>query len=182
MLKEIRSEKDIVTGADLFNEIVKTVKEAGKWPDIIEYSSADRSCTGIYHYEFDPHFVLYPGSNEGMYLDLAITGDYGMDSGNNTLYLGTIKTLDTGDEASRIMGALYAECLISYDNFMDDNLDAITRRGFDMRFSDANLIISGLKDMETAKKRLEWLREECPNKFKKPILRNNLTRKTIKLD
>ena len=36
MFKEIRSEKDIITSADLFKEIIEAVKNAGKWPDIID--------------------------------------------------------------------------------------------------------------------------------------------------
>ena len=32
MLKEIKKEKDVITNQDLFNEIIKKIKESGKWP------------------------------------------------------------------------------------------------------------------------------------------------------
>lgn len=181
MLKEIKSEKDVVTTEDLFNAIVKAVKDAGKWPDIIECSDV-MSFAGIYNYMFEPHFVLFPGCIEGLYLDLYIFGDYRMDKDSSRMLLGSIKTLSTGDEAMRTMAALYGECLIAYDRIIKDNLDAITRRGYDMSFSDTSVSFSGFKNEESAMDRLAKLRAAAPDKYKDPVLRNNLTRERVKLD
>ena len=178
MLKEIKSEKDVITGADLFNEIIKTVKMAEKWPDIIDYALAE-SVEGIYNYQFDPHFTLCPGSCEGVYLDLAIYGDWKLEAGKNeVLRLGTIKTLEEGDDAIRTMGILYAECLIAYNKIMSENLDAFTRRGFDMRFAHSALRVCDIQNEEAAR---DWLRKyncESNAAYREPSLRNNLTRQT----
>lgn len=41
MLKEIKKESDVITNQDLFCEIIKKVKDKGKWPfDVIDYEVA----------------------------------------------------------------------------------------------------------------------------------------------
>ena len=100
MLKEIKRETDIITNADLFNEIVLKIKESGNWPEtLIEYVSAnDYDKVGLYNYEFEPHFVLKPGGSEGHYLDLGIYGNYTLSDSVNILNLGTIKTLEETED------------------------------------------------------------------------------------
>lgn len=185
MLKKIKRETDIITNVDLFNAIVLRVKESESWPDkLIEYASAnDYDRVGLYNYEFDPHFVLKPGGSEGYYMDLGIYGNYTLADSVNILNLGTIKTLDETEDGIRQMTALYAECLIAYKSIMNDssNLDALTRKGFDLRFIDtdgniSNWGYSGIKNQEEALKELHKLHELDPDKYAKAIIRNNLTR------
>lgn len=186
MLKEIKRETDIITNVDLFNEIVLKVKESGNWPEtLIEYVSAnDYDKVGLYNYEFEPHFVLKPGGSEGYYLDLGIYGNYTLSDSVNILNLGTIKTLDETEDGIRQMTTLYAECLIAYKSIMNDssNLDALTRKGFDLRFIDtdgniSNWRYSGIKNQEDALKELHKLHELDPDKYARAIIRDNMTRK-----
>lgn len=186
MFKEIKSEKDAITNVDLFNEIVAKVKESGNWPDsLIDYAlPCSYEMTNLYNYMFDPCFILKPGGSEGYYLDLGIYGNYSLTESVNTLSLGTIKTLDESKEGVRQMAVLYGECLIAYEAILRDrkNLDAITRKGFDMHFVDSegkisNWGYSGMEDIESALKLFYKCREKNPEKYTRAIIRDNMTRK-----
>lgn len=186
MLKKIKRETDIITNVDLFNEIVLRVKESESWPDkLIEYASANNhDKVRLYNYEFDPHFVLKPGGSEGYYLDLGIYGNYTLTDSVNILNLGTIKTLEETEDGIRQMAVLYGECLIAYEAILRDrkNLDAITRKGFDLHFMDSegkisNWGYSGIKDRESALQRFHEYHEMDPDKYARAIIRDNMTRK-----
>ena len=193
MLKEINSSKDVITNVDLFNEIIELVKNSkdtalmkceGELPPFVDYAIPESYVSGIYDYEFDPLFVLSPGYNEGYYLDLGIYGNYTLSDSVNILNLGTIKTLDETEDGIRQMTTLYAECLIAYKSIMNDssNLDALTRKGFDLRFIDtdgniSNWGYSGIKNQEDALKELHKLHELDPDKYARAIIRDNMTRK-----
>lgn len=186
MLKKIKRETDIITNVDLFNEIVLRVKESESWPDkLIEYASANNhDKVGLYNYEFDPHFVLKLGGSEGYYLDLGIYGNYTLTDSVNILNLGTIKTLEETEDGIRQMAVLYGECLIAYEAILRDrkNLDAITRKGFDLHFMDSegkisNWGYSGIKDRESALQRFHEYHEMDPDKYARAIIRDNMTRK-----
>lgn len=187
MLKEIKKERDVIFNTDLFNEIIAKVKEAGKWPDdLIDYALAcGYNKTGIYNYMFDPEFVLSSGGNEGYFLNLFIRGNYGLTDAVNTLYLGTIKTLGKSEESVRRMAALYGECLIAYEQIVNENFDSFVRKGYDLIFVDdkgnrKRWILSGFKDVESALAKFQAYKkaheEECVN----AIIRNNLTREEKK--
>ena len=133
---------------------------------------------------FDPCFILKPGESEGYYLDLGIYGNYSLTESINTLSLGTIKTLDESKEGVRKMAVLYGECLIAYEAILRDrkNLDAITRKGFDLHFMDSegkisNWGYSGIKDRESALQRFHEYHEMDPVKYARAIIRDNMTRK-----
>lgn len=185
MLKKIKRETDIITNVDLFNEIVLKVKESGNWSEtLIEYVSAnDYDKVGLYNYEFEPHFVLKPGGSEGHYLDLGIYGNYTLSDSVNILNLGTIKTLEETEDGIRQMATLYADCLIAYESILHNsvNLDALTRKGFDLHFMDldgniSNWGYSGIKNQEEALKELHKLHELDPDKYAKAVIRDNFTR------
>lgn len=186
MLKEIKREKDVITNVDFFNEIILKIKETKKWPEmLIEYASANNhDKVGLYNYEFDPHFALKPGGSEGYYLDLGIYGNYTLTDSVNILNLGTIKTLEETEDGIRQMAVLYGECLIAYEAILRDrkNLDAITRKGFDLHFMDSEGKISswgysGIKDRESALQRFHEYHEMDPDKYARAIIRDNMTRK-----
>ena len=107
MLKKIKKETDVITNADLFDEIVFDVKKSGAWPDNIDYALSSWDRIGLYNYEFDPCFILKAGGSEGYYLDLAIKGNYSLTEKNDIASIGTIKTLDTSREGVMKMSALY---------------------------------------------------------------------------
>ena len=132
----------------------------------------------------DPHFVLKPGGSEGYYLDLGIYGNYTLTDSVNILNLGTIKTLEETEDGIRQMAVLYGECLIAYEAILRDrkNLDAITRKGFDLHFMDSegkisNWGYSGIKDRESALQRFHEYHEMDPDKYARAIIRDNMTRK-----
>ena len=82
------------------------------------------------------------------------------------------------------MAVLYGECLIAYESILRDrkNLDAITRKGFDMHFVDfegkiSNWGYSGMEDIESALKLFYKCREKDPEKYARAIIRDNMTRK-----
>ena len=182
MLKEIKKESDVITNQDLFNEIIKKVKKSDKWPSsIIDYELEDRYETGLYNYEFNPVFTLQPGSNEGYYLSLYIRGYYGLTDKFDFVSLGTIKTLLTDKESIRQMAALYGECLIAYEEIMNDELDKFTRKGYDLFLVDKeekmHPYLSGLSSKEKAMERFKL----CSVRYRKSVVRDNLTRKEFVL-
>ena len=189
MLKEIKKATDVITNADLFNEIVSKVKESGNWPeDLIDYASPSYKTNeeGICNYEFDPVFVLKAGGNEGYYLELAIQGHYSLIERQGTLHLGTIKTLSEDEYSVRRMAALYGECLIAYEQIVDDNLDSFTRLGSNLYFLNKEgdrlqFGLCGFKDREAAIEKYRKLHLVDPDKYAKAIVRNNLTREECQL-
>ena len=182
MLKEIKSRRDVITNKDLFGEIINTVKSSGKWPEeIIDYATPSYDDTELYNYQFDPMFILSEGC-EGHYLDLNINGSYGLYEKNGVVRLGSIKTLEEGNEAIRQMAALYGECLIAYKKIVNENLDALTRIGYDLHFLDKEgnqlgVGFSGVPAMETALNKFHELHEKDPEKYYTAVIRDNLTRK-----
>lgn len=181
MLKEIKKEADVITNQDLFLEIVRAVKESGTWPDHIEYALPAMTETELYNYKFDPHFILKAGENEGYYLDLAIKGIYSLTEKYDIAGLGSIKTLDTSREGVMKMAALYGECLLAYEEIVNDNLDAFTRKGFDLHFLDKTgkksaFGFSGFSSQEKAMQRFEEYHKNDPEKYAEALIRNNLTR------
>lgn len=182
MLKEIKSAKDAVTTVDLFYEIIAAVTESGKWPDVIEYYIPAYD-TPLLTYEFDPDFVLAPGAHEGYYLDLRIRGKATLKAGPSTfIELGIIKTLETDANSVRQMAALYGECLIAYQKIMQDNLDAFTRKGYDIYYinEEGARIPFGICEIENKEKALMCInrfKAEDPVKYLRCIIRSNLTRR-----
>ena len=59
------------TNKELFNEIVRILKESNKLPDILDYALSDSLNENVINsYEFDSLFKLDWGRNEGIYLDV----------------------------------------------------------------------------------------------------------------
>lgn len=182
MLKEIKKESDVITNQDLFHEIIEKVKESEKWPsNLVDYEQADNYEAGLYDYEFRPIFTLQSGSNEGYYLNLYIRGYYSLTDKFDLVSLGTIKTLFTDKESIRQMAALYGECLIAYEEIMNNELDKFTRKGYDLFLVDEEgeirHCLSGLSSKEKAIERFKL----CSVRYRKGVVRDNLTRKEFVL-
>lgn len=182
MLKEIKGKYDVITNVDLFNGIVEAIKESSKWPEgIIDYAIPTYDTIKLYNYEFEPMILISEGC-EGYYLDLSINGDYGLNEENGIVRLGSIKTLEEGDEAIRQMAALYGECFIAYKKIIYENLDALSRIGYDLHFLDKEgnqlgIGFSSLSKMESVLERFYELHEKEPEKYYTAVVRDNLTRK-----
>lgn len=182
MLKEIKSAKDAVTTVDLFYEIIAAVTESGKWSDVIEYYLPAYD-TPLLTYEFDPDFVLTPGPCGGYYLYLYIREKATLKAGPSTfIELGMIKTLETDINSIGQTAALYNECLIAYQKIMQDNLDAFTRRGYNIYYinEEGARIPFSICEIENKEKALMYInrfKAEDPVKYLKCIIRSNLTRR-----
>lgn len=125
------------TNKELFNEIVRILKESNKLPDILDYALSDSLNENMINsYEFDSLFKLDWGGNEGIHLDVAITGC--VDGESKVISLGTFKTLLETDEAMHQMAALEADFVIILNRFVEKNLDDFTWSGYDLIPLDSN--------------------------------------------
>ena len=125
------------TNKELFNEIVRILKETNKLPDILDYALSDSLNENLINsYEFDSLFKLNWGGNEGIYLDVAITGRFNGES--KVISLGTFKTLLETDEAMHQMAALEADFVIILNRFVEKNLDDFTWSGYNIIPLDLN--------------------------------------------
>ena len=181
MLKEIKKESDVITNQDLFHEIIEKVKESEKWPsNLVDYEQADNYEAGL----MIMSFVLYSLCSQAAmkyYLNLYIRGYYSLTDKFDLVSLGTIKTLFTDKESIRQMAALYGECLIAYEEIMNNELDKFTRKGYDLFLVDEEgeirHCLSGLSSKEKATERFKL----CSVRYRKGVVRDNLTRKEFVL-
>lgn len=176
-------ESHFYTTEDLFNDIVARVEASGEadYSKVVDYA-LPAEAKSLYDYKFDPWFVLSPGNSEGYYIDLAIHGCCGADDKVETVPLGTIKTLLEGDRAIECMSKIYSACLRAYMIVISDNLDNITRKGYDIKLfleEDSKSVFgySGFQNKEEAIKKWETIADKYP--FAQ--VRNNLTRVVEKL-
>ena len=79
------------------------------------------------------------------------------------------------------MAALYGECLIAYEEIMNDELDKFTRKGYDLFLVDKeekmHPYLSELSSKEKAVERFKL----CSVRYRKGVVRDNLTRKEFAL-
>ena len=99
------------TPVDLFNNILKTARNAGALQEldrIIDYDSAcefmEENRKPISHYEFSTVFSVDFGGSEGIYIDAWLHGHLDESGHTKRLRFGTIKTLESSLNALKIMG------------------------------------------------------------------------------
>lgn len=99
------------TPVDLFNNILKTARNAGALQEldrIIDYDSAcefmEENRKPISHYEFSTVFSVDFGGSEGIYIDAWLHGHLDESGHTKRLRFGTIKTLESSLNAMKIMG------------------------------------------------------------------------------
>lgn len=88
------------------------------------------------------------------------------------------------DEGIRIMSSLYGEILIAYRKLIEKHLDDMTRKGFDLDFYNNEDLCYGysvIDSIEKAKTRALSLMEKYPQRYSHAIIRDNLTRKEIRI-
>ena len=140
--------------SEFFDVICKRIE----LPDILDYHLSDRfNSKSILYYEWDFISRLNFGGNEGIYLSIY------MDEGNHFLdtCLGTFKTLRTDKNAMETMGILAANFIYEGSNFVNDNIDDFTFRGYQVS-------IDGkpaweIQDLERAKEKCHELKEKYDN-------------------
>ena len=124
------------TTEDLFTEILLKLKKENLYPEMMDYSSADKSGTQILNAEWNPIGIVRFGSNEGIYLD--IYGElYTADPAGNekpiTLNIGTFKTLSDDRDAFYRMSRLSADFVIETRAFMRNHPEDFNWSGFDLK-------------------------------------------------
>ena len=122
------------TAGELFNEIIKDIPA----PDFIEFArpSAKPYCdTLIKTYSFNIYTRIVYGSNEGIYADVMLQGQYDIEQGAPDLCIGVIKTLRSDDEAVEEMYKYCSKIFIKGTRFVNDNLDDFTWLGFRIEYS-----------------------------------------------
>lgn len=122
-------EKPITTG-ELFRLIDKKVRE--KRPELfkmIENSWASREEKPIRNYEWFTSGKIIFGNNEGMFLDILLTGDTGNENEKEIL-AGTYRTLHRDYKAICQLGELTAEVISEMNEYVEKNMDAFTWTGY----------------------------------------------------
>ena len=176
---ELLHDKDMfVTNVLLFEWILQGCKDWEKIADIDYVSAASRNVHNLYDYQFDPHFTLKDGSNEGMYLDLFIRGYCLEDDEIHTIPLGTFKTLGCGEETIRKMCRLYGELLISFRQVIEEHLDDLNRKGYDVHFyktENDDTWSSGRSGCATMERAMD-ICDRVKESYHHAVIRDNLTK------
>ena len=127
------TKKHLYTAVEIFKLIMQQLHQEGKVPDILDYELATNEEYEFRDYGFDILGCVNYGC-EGIYLDLFWRGDIGDSRGLRQGEIGTIKTLETSDEAFRTMAVLMADFQTTAHRFVNAHLDDFTWQGFDVDF------------------------------------------------
>ena len=118
-------ENQRMTGGELFKRVMERAMENGdlaRFDAIGDYSLADDMEKGkLCSYEFDLLPAVNFGGSEGIYIDCSLRGKFD-ESGRKSIHIGTLKTLDTGLDACKVMGELCGALLYHENRYVNDNL------------------------------------------------------------
>lgn len=151
-----------LSSATLFEEIWKEVEKKGLLPDPdsleIDYHLADEThAEKIRSERFSIIAGLDYGASEGIYLDIAIYGDFSGDE-ERKCHIGTIKTLQTGDEAMLAMSQIYGAIILVKDEVIERLEEEyslvrgftiyVAKRGTDLSECDYSTYVSDASQVE----------------------------------
>ena len=128
-LTELR--KKPYTSEELFDNIVRILRENHALPYILDYATAvSRSYDHeIRTDEFDIMCDLGFGGSEGIYLTIFIQYD-----ASNTVHIGTCKTLHNSKDALRTMAILEADVIWHTRQFVSEHSDDFIWTGYSVFF------------------------------------------------
>ena len=141
----MKTKKHLYTAAELFKTIMDQLKAEGKVPDHIDYALHTSDNIEFRDYAFDVLGCVNYGGSEGIYVDIFYRGDIGNSSSSPSRHrgeIGTIKTLETSDEAFRQMAVLMADFQIAATRFINKHIDDFTWTGFDVDYYEAGKNVS----------------------------------------
>lgn len=122
------------TGEELFCQVIQMAKEHGdldKADAILNYILPNEREGEIHErvelarYEFDFISMVHFGGSEGIYVDCYLKGCFD-DSKRDSLHVGTLKTLETSMEASKIMGELCGALMHHASTYVNGNIHRFT--------------------------------------------------------
>ena len=149
--------KTLYTAESFFNVIMNELKSTGKVPDILEYAIPTREEIEFRNYEFDVLGYVHYGACEGIYINLFFKGDIGSCISDRTGTIGTIKTLDTSEEAFHKMARFMADFQLLAMHFIEAHIDDFNWTGYDINYykegqtkSRYGYTLHGIKTMKEA--------------------------------
>ena len=121
------------TTKEFFDTITEKVLD--EHPDIkkiLEYSSASSCEQEIRSDQFSPEINIDYGGNEGIYLDFRICGNLSENPGqaDETIHIGTVKTLFECDDAMYLMVKLNAALVIETYKFLREDWEDFMWSGY----------------------------------------------------
>ena len=121
------------TTKEFFDTITENVLD--EHPDIkeiIDYSLASSREQEIRSDQFSPEISIDYGGNEGIYLDFRIRGNLSGNPGqaDETIHIGSVKTLCESDDAMYLMGKLNAALVIETYRFLRKEWEDFTWNGY----------------------------------------------------
>ena len=123
------------TNITLFREVCRILKEEGKIPDILDYSSPPLKSeeTELLTDELECTGTVSIGSSEGLYADFRLSGT---DAEGNRFAIpfGTCKTLYNSYDAYRTMCILVADIVFATHNFISEHEEEFVRTGYTVTF------------------------------------------------
>lgn len=128
--------KEFLTTHDLFETIVKVVKDKGGWETVAErsfcsYEEPKFITKDDFSFKFDVSF----GNNEGCYITLYLVGSFNESVGEKAeTPIGYIKSLHSDKHSLRKMGELGAELMYVGTEYVHDNCDRFIGSGYKIVF------------------------------------------------
>lgn len=166
-----------MTTDDLFNNICDSLKEKGKWPEILDYALGDSwKRVELKTDEFELKENLDYGGSEGIYLDLFID----IYDEENPMFgkwkLGTFKTLENDDKAMHIMASLLADFILEEKEYVREHRADFNWKGTCLYPADENGKTYGFGRYCYTDQELEEQKKAFLEKYPTLIIRNFETR------
>ena len=109
------------TIGDVFDLVVKILKQNGEYPEILDYSLGTKDNIPFDMMEFELATRLDFGGSEGIYLDVAVVFEEADDGKRRVYNMGTFKTLRDDKAAMATMGKLLGDFIYTTREFVREN-------------------------------------------------------------
>lgn len=169
------------TTAELFNEVVKLLKQKGLYESELDYCHADTSGRQFLNEEWSTIGVVRFGSNEGIYLDIYAEG-YKENAYSNeppaTINIGTFKTLSRSREAFHMMSRLSANFVLEAEDFIMSHINDFTWNGYNIKLVKSDNKAYNWVTAASYKRATEVIASKLKNKgdYKSILIVNNFTK------
>jgi len=126
------------TNKTLMTALIEKLRENGCLPKELDYIHENKwgQEYELRNYEFENASTIDFGSNEGIYINFAIRGDFDGTGSEQLAQLGTAKTLLKSREGMRIMGQLLGDFTYELHQFVNSNIEDFTFVGYNVGTSE----------------------------------------------